>query len=49
VAVKLRSVVNGGEVEVSEDFAATLTASGLWEQVKATKPRTAKPEPAEGE
>lgn len=48
----LKNVTNGGIVEVDEALAEKLTGNGVWEEVKAEKPkqpRAAKPKDSEEE
>lgn len=46
----LKNVTNGGIVEVDDALAEKLTGNGVWEEVKAEKPkrtRAAKPKDSE--
>lgn len=48
----LKNVTNGGIVEVDDALAEKLTGNGVWEEVKAEKPkqpRSAKPKDSEEE
>jgi len=48
----LKNVTNGGIVEVDDDLAEKLKGNGVWEEVKAEKPkrtRSTKPEDSEEE
>lgn len=46
----LKNVTNGGIVEVDDDLAAKIKGKGVWEEVKAEKPkRTRSPKPKDSE
>ena len=46
----LKNVTNGGIVEVDDDLAEKLKGNGVWEEVKAEKPkRTRAAEPKDSE